>query len=172
MINSQSKSSSIIRFFLTNKSPFFILFCIKLYVLIYLQYGLGITLIKYYILASLLIVIAFIDFDTRYVYSSTVIFGVITGVVFFAIEWVVIKKIPVNLIIGAIVGFLIIWLIVQLTGGMGEGDIDIALIIGIFLGFNNILLTSANLLTDDFLRVFFFKSSSLPPSIIYCATSL
>ena len=112
-----------------------------LYVLIYLQYGLGITLIKYYLLASLLIVIAFIDFDTRYVYSSTVIFGVITGVVFFAIEWVVIKKIPVNLIIGAIVGFLIIWLIVQLTGGMGEGDIDIALIIGIFLGFNNILLT-------------------------------
>ena len=111
-----------------------------IYVLLYLQFGLSISLIKYCLLVSLLIVIGFIDFETKYVYSSTVIFGIVSAVIFFIVDWIITKRIPVSLIIGGILGFGEIWLIVHLTGGMGEGDVDIALIIGLFLGTNNILL--------------------------------
>ena len=43
--------------------------------------------------------------------------------------------------VGAFLGFGVIYLIVILTRGMGEGDIDIALICGLFLGFKGIIVT-------------------------------
>ena len=43
--------------------------------------------------------------------------------------------------VGAFVGFGVIYLIVILTRGMGEGDIDIALICGLFLGVKGIIVT-------------------------------
>ena len=91
--------------------------------------------------ASLLIVIAFIDFETKYIYNSTVIFGVISGIVFNALIWIENKSIQWDYIVGAFIGFGIIYLIVILTGGMGEGDVDIALICGLFLGIKGIIVT-------------------------------
>ena len=91
--------------------------------------------------ASLLIVIAFIDFETKFIYNSTIIFGVISGIVFNALIWIKNKYIPWNYIVGAFIGFGIIYLIVILTGGMGEGDVDIALICGLFLGIKGVIVT-------------------------------
>ena len=125
---------------ISNQYPIVEILNSTIYVLLYLQFGLSISLIKYCLLVSLLIVIGFIDFETKYVYSSTVIFGIVSAVIFFIVDWIITKRIPVSLIIGGILGFGVIWLIVHLTGGMGEGDVDIALIIGLFLGTNNILL--------------------------------
>lgn len=112
-----------------------------LYLLIYLKFGFTLSLFKFCLFASLLIVIGFIDFETKYVYNSTVVFGVIAGVGFTALEWVETKSIPWNYIVGAFIGFGVIYLIVVLTRGMGEGDIDIALICGLFLGVKGILVT-------------------------------
>ncbi|MDY3360348.1 MAG: A24 family peptidase, partial [Clostridium celatum] len=98
-------------------------------------------LFKFAVFASLMIVIGFIDFDTKYVFNSTVIFGVISGIVFLLAEWIITKNILWTNIVGAAVGFGIIWAIVALTGGMGEGDIDIALICGLFLGIKGIVVT-------------------------------
>ena len=112
-----------------------------IYVIIYLNYGLSIELIKFAIFSSLMIVIGFIDFETKYVYNSTVIFGVVSGIVFILIDWIINKQIPWTNIIGAAIGFGIIYLIVAFTGGMGEGDIDIALICGLFLGIKGIIVT-------------------------------
>lgn len=112
-----------------------------IYVVIYLNYGLSIELIKFAIFSSLMIVIGFIDFETKYVYRSTVIFGVVCGIFFMIADWVVNKQIPWTNIIGAAIGFGIIYLIVAFTGGMGEGDIDIALICGLFLGIKGIIVT-------------------------------
>ena len=91
--------------------------------------------------ASLLIVIAFIDFETKFIYNSTIIFGVISGIVFNALIWIKNKYIPWNYIVGAFIGFGIIYLIVILTDAMGEGDIDIALICGLFLGIKGVIVT-------------------------------
>lgn len=111
-----------------------------IYVIIYLNYGLSIELIKFAIFSSLMIVIGFIDFETKYVYRSTVIFGVVSGIGFMIADWVVNKQIPWTNIIGAAIGFGIIYLIVAFTGGMGEGDIDIALICGLFLGIKGVIV--------------------------------
>ena len=112
-----------------------------LYVAIYLKFGFTLNLFKFCLLASLLIVIGFIDFKTKYVYNSTVVFGVVSGILFAVLEWMETKSIPWNYVAGAFIGFGIIYLIVVLTRGMGEGDIDIALICGLFLGIKGILVT-------------------------------
>ena len=110
-----------------------------LYIAIYLKFGFTLNLFKFCLFASLLIVIGFIDFKTKYVYNSTVVFGVVSGILFAVLEWMETKSIPWNYIAGAFIGFGIIYLIVILTRGMGEGDIDIALICGLFLGIKGIL---------------------------------
>lgn len=112
-----------------------------LYIAIYLKFGFTLNLFKFCLFASLLIVIGFIDFKTQYVYNSTVVFGVVSGILFAVLEWMETKSIPWNYIAGAFIGFGIIYLIVILTRGMGEGDIDIALICGLFLGIKGILVT-------------------------------
>ena len=112
-----------------------------LYIAIYLKFGFTLNLFKFCLFASLLIVIGFIDFKTKYVYNSTVVFGVVSGILFAVLEWMETKSIPWNYVAGAFIGFGIIYLIVILTRGMGEGDIDIALICGLFLGIKGILVT-------------------------------
>lgn len=111
------------------------------YLIIFLNYGLSFEFYKFSVFASLMIVIGFIDFEIKYVLNSTVVFGVITGVIFLIFEYIIIKSIPWTNILGAIIGFLIIWLIVISTSGMGEGDIDIAFICGLFTGTKGIIIT-------------------------------
>lgn len=112
-----------------------------LYLLIYLKYGLTLDFLKFCLFISLLIVIGFIDFETKYVYNSTVIFGVISGIIFDTLIWIETKAIPWHYIVGAFIGFGVIYLIVILTNGMGEGDIDIAMLCGLFLGIEGIVVT-------------------------------
>lgn len=112
-----------------------------IYVVIYLNYGLSFGFFKFAVFASLMIVIGFIDFETKYVFNSTVIFGVVSGIVFLIAEWIITKNIPWTNLVGATIGFGVIWAIVALTGGMGEGDIDISLICGLFVCIKGILVT-------------------------------
>lgn len=112
-----------------------------LYICVYLKFGLSIDTIKYIIFVSLLLVIAVIDFKTTEVWTSTTLFGLVVGILFIIIHWITSRKFPVDNIIGGAIGFLVIWLIVKLTAGMGEGDIDIALICGLFLGSKGAVIT-------------------------------
>lgn len=112
-----------------------------IYVVIYLNYGFSFELFKFSVFASLMIVIGFIDFETKFVFNSTVIFGVVSGIVFLIAEWIITNNIPWTNLAGATIGFGVIWAIVALTGGMGEGDIDIALICGLFVGVKGIVVT-------------------------------
>ena len=112
-----------------------------LYVCVYLRYGLTIETIKYSIFASLLLVIGMIDFKTTLVCIETTIFGIIISIIFMGYSWYSTKTFPLDNILGGAIGFLIIWLIVKLTAGMGEGDIDIALVCGLFLGKKGIAIT-------------------------------
>lgn len=111
-----------------------------LYLLIYLKFGLTIITLKYCILASVLIVIGMIDYDTQFVFTKTTVFGGIAGIIFIIIQWIVYSNGTFDLILGGLIGFAIIGLIVFLTKGMGEGDIEIAVVCGLFLGSKGILL--------------------------------
>lgn len=112
-----------------------------LYFFIFCKYGLTIYTLKYCMFASILIVIGMIDYKTQYVYTSTTIFGSITAIIFLVIEHLLSKQNWTTYLFGGIIGFLIIGLIVFITKGMGEGDIEIAVVCGLFLGVKGILLT-------------------------------
>lgn len=123
------------------KYPIVELINASLYLIIFLKYGYTLEFLKYSVLASLLIVIALIDFNTKFVYRSTVMFGLISGIIFWIGECLITEKIIMNNILGALIGFTFIFLIVITTGGMGEGDIEIATICGLFLGVKGIIIT-------------------------------
>lgn len=105
-----------------------------LYVLVFLRFEYTIDTIKFMILVSAMLVIGIIDFKTKFVYTSTTIVLGIVGAVFIILEWFTTKTFPLDKILGFAIGFAIIGLIVLITGGMGEGDIDIAAVSGLFLG--------------------------------------
>lgn len=111
-----------------------------LYLLVYLKFGLTLIALKYCVLVSILIVIGMIDYDTQFVFTSTTIFGGVIAVIFIIIQAFVYKSGAIDLIIGGAIGFGIIGLIVFLTKGMGEGDIEIATVCGLFLGIKGIIL--------------------------------
>ena len=111
-----------------------------IYLGLYLKFGYTVDFFKYALLTSLLLVIGLIDFKTKYVYRSTTITGAIIGTAFLIFNWITLKGFPSDYCFGAIIGFAIIYIIVKLTGGMGEGDIEIAAICGLFLGTKSILL--------------------------------
>ncbi|GAB6169127.1 A24 family peptidase [Clostridium carnis] len=111
-----------------------------IYILLFIKFGLTITFIKFCFLSSLLIVISMIDFETKYVYSATTIFGGVIGGTFIFINWYINGTSIVNNILGGLFGFGIIYLIVILTKGMGAGDAEIAGVCGLFLGLNGIIV--------------------------------
>ncbi len=111
-----------------------------LYLLIYFKFGLTVITLKYCILTSILIVIGMIDYDTQFVYTSTTLFGGTIACMFIIIQAAIYKTGTVDLILGGVIGFGIIGLIVFFTKGMGEGDIEIAAICGLFLGVKGILM--------------------------------
>lgn len=111
-----------------------------LYLIVYLKFGLTLIALKYCILASILIVIGIIDYDTQFVFTSTTVFAAIIGIIFIVIQATSDKTEAVNLILGGVIGFAIIGLIVVVTKGMGEGDIEIATVCGMFLGIKGIIL--------------------------------
>lgn len=111
-----------------------------LYLLVYLKFGLTLITLKYCILVSILIVIGMIDYDTQFVFTSTTIFAGIIAVIFIVVQAIIYKSGVIDLILGGAIGFGIIGLIVFLTKGMGEGDIEIAAVCGLFLGIKGISL--------------------------------
>lgn len=111
-----------------------------LYLLIYLRFGLNLNFIAYSILTSLLIVISFIDLDYKYIYSTTTILGAVLGSVYILIGLYTKDANLINNILGGAIGYLIIYLIVVITKGMGQGDAEIAGICGLFIGIKGILV--------------------------------
>ena len=111
-----------------------------LYLIVFFKFGLTLIALKYCILVSILIVIGMIDYDTQFVFTSTTIFGGIIAGIFIIIQAIFYRAGVIDLVLGGVIGFGIIGLIVFLTKGMGEGDIEIAAVCGLFLGVKGILL--------------------------------
>lgn len=103
------------------------------FLLIFLEYGLSIIFLKYIILSSFLIIIGIIDYDTTDVYFKVTAAGIVIGIILAAAAWFFHISI-LDSILGAFLGGGVIFLIVFLTKGMGEGDIEICLLSGLYLG--------------------------------------
>ena len=105
-----------------------------IYTGIYIKFGINFEFFKLTIFSSWLIVIGVIDLKTGYIYEKTIIFIGCFGVISFIYEWYITRCLPLSLIYGAIIGFIIMYIIFKVTGGIGEGDIEITTISGFLLG--------------------------------------
>ncbi|MGL5086346.1 MAG: prepilin peptidase, partial [Clostridium sp.] len=106
-----------------------------LFVFIFMKFGFTLDSIKFMVLTALLIVIGIIDFKTEYIYTSTIIFGIICGIIFIGIEYFNGFSIsPVNYLVGALAASIILGIIVFVTRAMGWGDVELIFLIGLFLG--------------------------------------
>lgn len=110
-------------------------------ILLYIKYGLTLTFFKFLCFMTMMILIGYIDFKTTYVYRVTTLMTAIIGVIFITLESWKLQTFPFDYLLGALIGFLIIGLIVFITRGMGEGDIEIAALCGLFLGVIGSILT-------------------------------
>ncbi|CUQ27294.1 prepilin peptidase [Clostridium baratii] len=113
-----------------------------LFLLIYLKFGFSLELIKYMFFTSLLIVIGIIDFKTQDVYTSTIVTGLIGGLIFLVINYVIGNEIHIiNTVLAMIIPALILF-IFYYFGAMGFGDVEIVFFSGLFL---NLKLSLLNL---------------------------
>lgn len=102
---------------------------------LYLKFGFTIEFFKYATLFSVMIVIGMIDYFTTDVYFKTIVFGTIAGAIFILLEKLYYNNWILTYVFGALLGAGIIWLIFIITKAMGEGDIEICFVAGLFLGF-------------------------------------
>lgn len=122
-----------------------------IYLCIYLKYGFAFDLLKYLIFSSLIIVIGLIDLDTTDVYTSTIIFGIISAAVLIIAGYILFNMnltadfSIINYILGGVVGagfILFIMLLARIifkAQGMGSGDTEICLVCGLFLGVKSVI---------------------------------
>lgn len=115
--------------------PFIELATGLLFGILYLKFGLTFEFFKYATLFAVMIVIGMIDYFTTDVYFKTIVFGTIMGVIFVLIEKLYNNNPILTYIFGALLGAGIIWVIFIITKAMGEGDIEICFVAGLFLGF-------------------------------------
>lgn len=111
-----------------------------MYMVLFLKFGLSYTFVFSSIFFSILLVISLIDLESKEIYLSTIIFGLIIAILYSLVSYFIFNMNIINNILGGIIGYGIIMLIVILTRGMGEGDAEIAGICGLFLGIQGILL--------------------------------
>ncbi|ADL52656.1 prepilin peptidase [Clostridium cellulovorans] len=112
-----------------------------LFGLIYWRYGLNLVSIKFIIMIEFLIVIALIDYDTKYVYSKNTYSGMGIGLILDIYLQAFNKICIIDYLLGLLLGIVTIGTIVAVTKAMGAGDIEISALIGIFVGWKLMLLT-------------------------------
>jgi leader peptidase (prepilin peptidase)/N-methyltransferase len=103
-----------------------------LFLFFYLQFGLNMILLAYLFLASLLVVISFIDIDHYRIPNPLILMGIGAGVGFIIFTHFIH---PLDALLGFSTGGGILFFITLVSrGGMGGGDIKLGALIGLFLG--------------------------------------
>ncbi|PAB58510.1 prepilin peptidase [Anaeromicrobium sediminis] len=110
-----------------------------IYLLLYLKFGLSIFFVKYGILASLLIVISFIDYKLKIIPDECNLFGIIVSGAFIIFNNFSLLSLK-DSILGLVLGGGIFLLIAIITGAMGGGDIKLMGVLGFAFGWKGILL--------------------------------
>lgn len=110
-----------------------------LYVSLYYIYGLNMEFFKYAVFVSISIVIGFIDYRTENVYSNTILFGTVSGILFIIYDAINHMNIT-TYIYGAALGASILIAIIILTHAMGAGDAELCFLCGLFCGVRVTLL--------------------------------
>ncbi len=104
--------------------------------LVHLQFGWSWTTLFWSAMTALFIIISFIDLDTMEIPTELVIGGAVLAT---AYNWLSGKP-PVDWLLGGAIGFGLFYLIYVLSrGGMGGGDVRLAGLLGLALGWQQLL---------------------------------
>lgn len=112
-----------------------------IYLFIFNNYGLSLAMATYCILASLLVVISFIDLQHKIIPDSLVLTGFLFVVLLNILDYIKTPYLLVSGLLGLLLGsgfFLILAIITK--GGMGGGDIKLISLLGFWLGWKWTLL--------------------------------
>ncbi|KYO65838.1 prepilin peptidase [Thermovenabulum gondwanense] len=108
-----------------------------LFTLLFFKFGYNLSFIKFALFVSVLLSLTFIDLEHYILPDEIIIFGLVCGIIFVFIE----KNFYTSLL-GGLIGFTFMAVIFLLSrGGMGGGDVKLALLIGLFTGIRFILLS-------------------------------
>ncbi len=108
-----------------------------IYLSLWQRFGFSPLTVKYAFLASLLLVIAGVDLQTCTIPDPLVWLGLAGGLVFLPLgemPW------PAALLGAGLGGGLLLLIAVLSRGGMGGGDVKVGLVMGLFLGWQEVLL--------------------------------
>ncbi|GAA0127001.1 A24 family peptidase [Clostridium sp. ATCC 25772] len=119
--------------------PIIELFTGIIYLLIYIHYGLTLNMFKYIILASFFIVIGIIDLKTTDIYDITILNPAVIGIIFLIYEYYIGLSISGN-IIGILLMLFIIGGLILITKGMAIGDLEMYLLVPLYMGLKNSIL--------------------------------
>lgn len=109
-----------------------------IYILIYQTFGLSIQMAGFAILASALVVIAFIDYDLKIIPDIIIVFLIVVGIIYSILARDITHF---DRIIGFFSASLPLYIIMIVSkGGMGGGDIKLMAAAGIYLGWKLTLL--------------------------------
>ncbi|WBW99591.1 prepilin peptidase [Oceanirhabdus sp. W0125-5] len=117
-----------------------------LYSLLYIKYDFSIIFVKYSIIASILIVLALIDYNTQYVYSLVSWSGIIVSGIFVFIHFLNKENVS-SFLVAAMVGVIIFGginlfsKIMYKKQGLGGGDVEVILCMALTLGISNFILS-------------------------------
>lgn len=117
-----------------------------IFVILLKYFNLSLDFIKYIVLFSILIISAFIDYNTQYVFFSVSIIGIINGVLFLILDILNGEKI-LSIILSILIPLLIIGIImfiikkIKKMDGIGCGDLEIFLLLSLYLNLKIIILT-------------------------------
>lgn len=114
-----------------------------IYCVFYLKYGISIDFFKYCVVSSVLLLIAVIDYRTKYVYFSTIILAAVLNLIFISVEFF--NGVDVKTYVMGAVFALVVSTILAFLKVFGYGDVEIFFMCGLLTGFNKtviIMLTS------------------------------
>lgn len=121
--------------------PLVELFTAILFMILYLKFGVSLEFFKFITFTAILLVIGIIDYKTQYIYFEVILTGLIFGILFLIMSFLLEGNIELkDIILSAVIPSLFLAVIVLITNGMGWGDVELVFIIGVFLEFKLNLL--------------------------------
>lgn len=108
------------------------------FTVLFLKFGISIDFVFYIFLTSVLIITSIIDFNTRDIYEFLSVIGIIGGVGFIVYKYFTGGEVFTYILGAFIIAFILS--ILAILGAMGWGDVEIAFMCGLYLGFYSSLL--------------------------------
>jgi len=109
-----------------------------LYLIVFIKFGYSWATVSFWSLFSLLIVVTVIDLYYRIIPDGVLITGTIIGLPLAGLQ-------SIDRLAGGLIGFIVVGLIMLLIavvskGGMGGGDIKLSAVMGLYLGWQGVLV--------------------------------